>query len=77
MAIRALDVTMNKDGGKCAIKKLCRIVTANKLQFSFMLEKGTIDAVLILRRLQEENLAKVKMYVFCGPRESSCQSIRK
>ena len=47
--------------------------------------RGTIDAVLILRRMQEEHHAKGKLYivediyiyskrkvvyVFCGPRES-------
>ena len=36
-----------------------------------MPESGTIDAVFIFRRLQEEHHAKgKKLYVFCGPRES-------
>ena len=40
--------------------RLCRIVTANEMQFGFMPERGTIDAVYILRRLQEEYYAKGK-----------------
>ena len=40
-----------------------------------MFERRTIDAVYILRRMQEEIHAKRKVvYVFCGPRESFCQS---
>ena len=33
---------------------LCRIVTVDEIQFGFMPERGTIDAVFILRRMQEE-----------------------
>ena len=32
-------------------KRLCRIVTVYEMQFGFMPERGTIDAVFILRRL--------------------------
>ena len=39
-------------------KRLCRIVTVDEMQFGFMPERGTINAVLILRRLQEEHHAK-------------------
>ena len=35
-------------------KRFCRIVFVDELQFDFMPERGTIDAVLILRRMQEE-----------------------
>ena len=35
-------------------KRLNRIVTVDVLQLGFIPERGTIDAVLILRRLQEE-----------------------
>ena len=34
-------------------KKLHRIVNVNEMQFGFMPNRGTIDAVFILRRLQE------------------------
>ena len=33
---------------------LCGILTVDEMQFVFMPERRTIDAVLILRRLQEE-----------------------
>ena len=47
-------------------------MTVNEIQFGFMPEKEIIDAVFILRRLQEEYHAKgKKLYVFCGRRESS------
>ena len=34
-------------------KRLCRIVFVDEMQFGFMPERGTIDAVFILRRMQE------------------------
>ena len=39
-------------------KTLCRIVSVDEMQFGFMLERGTIDAVFILRRMQGEYSAK-------------------
>ena len=46
-------------------KKFCRTVTDSEMQFSFMPERGTIDAVLILRRLEEEYHAKGKKLYMC------------
>ena len=52
-------------------KRLCGIVSDEEMLFRFKPERGTIDAVLILRRMQEEYNAQEKfVYVFCGPRES-------
>ena len=39
-------------------KRLCRIVFSEKMKFGFMPERGTTDAVFILRRMQEEYHAK-------------------
>ena len=39
-------------------KRLCSIVSVDEKQFRFMPERVTIDAVLILRMLQEEHHAK-------------------
>ena len=41
------------------------------MKFGFMPERGTIDAVFILKRMQEEYHAKARkvVCVFCGPRE--------
>ena len=39
-------------------KRLCRIVTVDEIQYGYMPERGTLDAVFILRRLQEEYHAK-------------------
>ena len=51
-------------------KRIQRIVEVDEMQFGFMPGKGTIDAVFILRRLQEEYRAKgKKLHVFCGFRE--------
>ena len=44
-------------------KRLSRIVTIGELQFSFMTERGAIDAVFILRWLQEEYYAKEKLCI--------------
>ena len=41
-------------------KRLHRIVTVDEMQFGFIPEGGTIDAVFILRRMQEEYHAKGK-----------------
>ena len=44
----------------------------DEMHFGFMPERGTIDAVFILRRMQEEYHGEGKtLYVFCRPRESS------
>ena len=40
-------------------KMICRIVTVNEVQFSFMPEKGTIDVACILNMLQEQYHAKI------------------
>ena len=50
-------------------------MTVNRMQFGFMPERGTIDTVFTLGRLQEECHAKGKdIYMFCGPRESFSQN---
>ena len=41
------------------------MVKVDKMQFGFMPGKGTIDAVLILRRPQEEYLDKEKKFCMC------------
>ena len=41
-------------------ERLCRIVSVVKMQSGLMLERGTINAVFILRRLQEKYYAKGK-----------------
>ena len=48
-------------------KRIQRIVEVDEMQFGFMPGKGTIDAVFIVRRLQEEYRTKgKKLRVFCG-----------
>ena len=49
-------------------KMLHEIVMVNEMQFGLRPEISTIDAVLILNRLQEEYYAKV-ICVLCGHRE--------
>ena len=46
-------------------KRLCGIVSVDEMQFGFMPERGTIDAVFIMRRLQEEYHAKGKKLYMC------------
>ena len=46
--------------------KGCRkIVTIDYMQFGSMPDNGTIDAVFIFRKIQEEYLAKQKMLCMC------------
>ena len=59
-------------------KRFYRIMSDDEIKFYFRPERGTIDAVFILRRLQEEYHAKGnKLYVFCGPRKNFCLSTRE
>ena len=46
-------------------KRLCIIVTVDEMQFGIMPERGTIDAVFIWRRQQEEYHAKGKKLYIC------------
>ena len=58
--IHEASAARNEGGGKGDRKRLCRIITVNEIQCGIMPGSGTIDAVFILRRLQEENHAKGK-----------------
>ena len=53
-------------------KRLSRIVSVKEMQFGFVPERGAIDAVFILRKMQKEYHANGKkvVHVFCGHRES-------
>ena len=46
-------------------KRLHRIVHVDEMQLGFIPERGTIDAVFILRRIQEEYRAKGKRLYMC------------
>ena len=46
-------------------KWLRRIVTVDEIKYGFMPDRGTIDAVFILRRLKEEYHAKQKQLYMC------------
>ena len=46
-------------------RRLCRIVSVDEMQFDFMPVSGILDAVFILRRLQEEYHAKGKTMYAC------------
>ena len=48
------------------LEKLIRgIVNIRKMQFGFMLDRGTINAIFILQQLQERYMAKNKTLYFC------------
>ena len=46
-------------------RRLRHMVKVDEMQFGFMPDKGTIDAVFIQRRLQEEYLDKEKKFYMC------------
>ena len=49
-------------------KRLHRRVSFDEMQLDVMPVRGAIDAVCILRRIEEEYHAKGRiLYVFCGP----------
>ena len=47
-------------------RRMWHMVKVDEMQFGFMPGKGTIDAVFILRRLQEEYLDKEKKLYICA-----------
>ena len=49
-----------KHGMKVVERRLRRIVSVDEMKFGFIPERGTTDAVFILRRMQEEYHAKGK-----------------
>ena len=50
---------------RCQKKRLCIIVYVDEKQFGFMSERGTMDAMLVLRRMQEEYYAEIKkLYMY-------------
>ena len=46
-------------------KRPRRIVSVDEIQFGFMTERGTVDAVFILRRMQSRHHAKGKKLYMC------------
>ena len=46
-------------------KRFSRIVSADEMQLSLMPEKGIIDAVFIMKRMQEEYHAKGNKLYIC------------
>ena len=59
-------------------KRLIKIATIDDLKFGFMSGKGTIDAVVILRRIQEEYLAKQeKLYMSYIDLEDTFDRVRR
>ena len=43
----------------------CRILTVDEMQFGFMPQRETIDAVFVWGRLQEESYTKGKKFYMC------------
>ena len=77
-AVKLLEYSM-KVVERVLDKWLCRIVSVDEMQFGFMPERGTNNAIFILRRMEEEYHAKGKkvVCVFCGLRESFRQSTKE
>ena len=50
-------------------RHLCEVVDIDKMQYGFMLGRGTGDAVFVLRRLSKKHRPKNKklFFSFCGP----------
>ena len=63
-AVKPLEHEM-KLVGRVLEKRLCRVVSVDKMQLGFMTERGAIDAVFILSRMQEGYHAKGKKLYMC------------
>jgi len=46
-------------------KRIRAIVKLDKMQFGYMPGKGTVDALFILRRMQEQYSERISIHVFC------------
>ena len=46
-------------------RRIRTLVNLNEMQFGFMPEKGTVDAIFIVRRMQEEYQKKDKKLYMC------------
>ena len=46
-------------------KRLRKVIAIDDMQFCFMPGRGTIDALFILRRIQEENFTKQRKLYMC------------
>ena len=55
-------VSGKKGDGKGVRKRLCKIVTVDEMQFGFVPERGSIDALLM--KMQEKYSAKGKKLCF-------------
>ena len=56
-----------KTVGRVLDRRIRTLVNLNKMPFRFMPGKGTVDAIFIVRRMQEEyhNKGQEVVYVFC------------
>ena len=50
---------------KVLVNRLGKIATIDDIQIGYVPGKGTIDTVIILRRIQEEYLAKQRKLCIC------------
>ena len=55
-----ISLALNESGRKGVKKGLHRRVSVNEMQFGSIPERGTIDAIFVLRMMQEEYHAKGK-----------------
>ena len=63
---------------KLLVRWLNTMVAVNEMQFGFMIARGTIDAVFILRRLQEEYHARgKKLYMYFVDLEKAFDGLPK
>ena len=62
---RAVKLLEHEGGGKCVKKWPHRKVSVDEMHFGFIPERGTIDAVFILRRIQAEYIDKGKKLYMC------------
>ena len=61
-------------------RQIRTIINLNKMQFGFMPGKGTVDAIFIVRRMQEEYQKKDKklvVYVDCDMEKAFNRVLRK
>ena len=48
-------------------RKIREVINIDSMQFGFMPERGTIDALFVVPRMQEKyRHTKKKLYMFCG-----------
>ena len=65
MLVQVRDENLQVEVERALERQIRTLINLNKMRFGFMPGKGTVDAILIVRRMQEEYQKKDKRLYMC------------